>query len=123
MKSAIELYVSKKAKEHRLAKGWSLRYLADCMNVSYTFTKNIEAPENNEAYNFDHVNVLARIFQCSLWNLIPKHPLDQITYKNTIILKRKIRTISPFPSYYTTKAAGALTPYTGTKSSYEYCRY
>lgn len=76
MKSAIELFVSQKVKELRLAKGWSHRYLGDCLNVSHTFIVQIENPNSDKAYNFDHVNALAKIFECSLWDLIPKYPLD-----------------------------------------------
>ena len=76
MKSPLELYVSKKAKEHRLAKGWSLRYLADCMNVSHTFIKNIEDPESDKAYNLDHINMLAKVFECKISDLLPTYPLD-----------------------------------------------
>lgn len=76
MKSPIELYVNKKAKGHRLAKGWSLRYLADCMDVSHTFIKNIEDPESDKAYNLDHINMLAKVFECKISNLLPTYPLD-----------------------------------------------
>lgn len=37
MKSAIELFISQKVKEYRLAREWSHCYLGDCLNVSDTF--------------------------------------------------------------------------------------
>lgn len=37
MKSKIELYVSQKVKEYRLARGWSHQYLGDIINLSRTF--------------------------------------------------------------------------------------
>lgn len=76
MKSAIELYVSRKAKELRLERGWSIRYLADCLNVSHTFIENIESLNSDKAYNLDHINSLAKIFECEIYALLPKHPLD-----------------------------------------------
>lgn len=76
MKSQIELYVVQKAKEYRLNRGWSIRYLADCLNVSHTFIENIESLESAKAYNLDHINALAKIFKCKIYELLPEYPLD-----------------------------------------------
>lgn len=76
MKSAIELYVSQKVKEYRLARNWSLRYLADCLNVSHTFIKDIENLESDTSCNLDHVNAFAKVFECDIYDLLPKKPLD-----------------------------------------------
>lgn len=76
MKSAIELYISQKVKEYRIAKKWSHRYLGDCLNVSHTFIIQIEDPTSDKAYNVDHINALARIFDCKIWDLLPEYPLD-----------------------------------------------
>lgn len=76
MKSTIELYISQKAKEFRNQRGWSIRYLADCLNVSHTFIENIECMDTNKAYNLDHVNSLAKIFECKIYDLLPEYPLD-----------------------------------------------
>lgn len=75
MKSAIKLSISQRVKEYRLAKGWSHRYLGDCLNVSHTFIIQIEDPTSDKAYNFDHINALAKIFDCKIWDLIPEYPL------------------------------------------------
>lgn len=76
MKSAIELYVSQKVKEYRLERKWSLRYLADCLNVSHTFIKDIEDSESGTSCNLDHINALAKIFECKIYDLLPPYPLD-----------------------------------------------
>lgn len=76
MKSAIELFVSEKVKKLRLAKGWTFRYLGDCMDVDQSFIAHVEDPESDKAFNLDHINALAKIFECSIWNLIPQYPLD-----------------------------------------------
>lgn len=76
MKSAIELFVSHKVKELRLARGWSHRYLGDCLNVSHTFIVKIEDTESDKAYNLDHINALAKIFECKIYDLLPPYPLD-----------------------------------------------
>ena len=46
------------------------------MNVSHTFIKNIEDPESDKAYNLDHINMLAKVFECKISDLLPTYPLD-----------------------------------------------
>ena len=75
MKSKIEMYVVQKVKEHREDADMSIRYFADCLNVSHTFIIEIEKQETKAAYNLDHLNEIAKILKCSLWDLIPKDPL------------------------------------------------
>lgn len=76
MKSKIEFYTIEKVKEYRKkANDMSIRYFADCLNVSHTFIIEIEKQETNAAYNLDHLNEIAKILKCSLWDLIPKDPL------------------------------------------------
>ena len=62
MKSAIELYVSQKVKEYRDKRNWSQQYLADCINLSASFVSNRENPKTDDAFNLDHINILAKIF-------------------------------------------------------------
>ncbi len=76
MKSAIELYVSQKVKEYRDKKNWSQQYLADCINLSASFVSNRENPKTDDAFNLDHINALAKIFECKIWDLLPQYPLD-----------------------------------------------
>ena len=65
MKSAIELYIVQKVKEQRKKRKMSQRYLADCLNVSQSFIRNIENENDDTAYNIDHLNEIAKIFDCS----------------------------------------------------------
>lgn len=53
----------------------SIRCFADCLNVSHTFILEIEKASTDTAYNLDHLNEIAKILKCSLWDLIPKDPL------------------------------------------------
>lgn len=76
MKSDIELYVSQKVKEYRDKKNWSQQYLADCINFSASFVSNRENPKTDDAFNLDHINALAKIFECKIWDLLPQYPLD-----------------------------------------------
>ena len=66
MKSAIELYIVQKVKEQRKKRKMSQRYLADCLNVSQSFIRNIENENDDTAYNIDHLNEIAKIFDCSI---------------------------------------------------------
>ena len=72
MKSAIELYIVQKVKEHRKKRKMSQRYLADCLNVSQSFIRNIENENDDTAYNIDHLNEIAKIFDCSIRDFFPE---------------------------------------------------
>lgn len=74
MRSEIEKYIIQEVKNRRTAKKWSQKYLADCLNVSQSFIYKIESPKFNKCYNIEHINELAKIFGCTLWDLIPKYP-------------------------------------------------
>ena len=75
MKTKVQLYTSEKAKQYRLDADMSLRYLGDCLNVSHTFIHDVEDPEKDQAYNLNHINELAKIFKCTLWDFLPEKPL------------------------------------------------
>ncbi|MCI7161768.1 MAG: helix-turn-helix domain-containing protein [Butyricimonas virosa] len=76
MKSKIELYTIAKVKEFRAkADNMSIRYFADCLNVDHAFICRIEDETTDKAYNLDHLNEIAKILKCNLWDLIPKKPL------------------------------------------------
>ena len=72
MKSAIELYIVQKVKEQRKKRKMSRRYLADCLNVSQSFIRNIENENDDTAYNIDHLNEIAKIFDCSIRDFFPE---------------------------------------------------
>lgn len=75
MKSAIKLYTINKVKELRIKHEMSLRYFADCLNISHSYIHCIEDPTSDKAYNLDHLNEIAKLFRCALWELIPQNPL------------------------------------------------
>ena len=72
MKSAIELYIVQKVKEQRKKRKMSQRYLADCLNVSQSFIRNIENENDDTAYNIDHLNEITKIFDCSIRDFFPE---------------------------------------------------
>ena len=76
MKSKIEFYTIEKVIEFRKkANNMSIRYFADCLNVSHTFIIEIEKQETNAAYNLDHLNEIAKILKCSPRDFLPEKPL------------------------------------------------
>ncbi|WP_303180117.1 helix-turn-helix domain-containing protein [uncultured Butyricimonas sp.] len=75
MKSKIKLYVIDNIKKRRVDKGWSQRYLGDCLNVSQGFIQKIEDTKSDKSYNIDHLNELAKIFKCSIKEFFPDIPL------------------------------------------------
>ena len=75
MRSAIELYIIQEVKKRRKKLKMSQRYIADCLDVSRSFIRDIEDLKKDSAYNVDHINMLARIFECSPRELWPEKPL------------------------------------------------
>lgn len=82
MKSKIELFVSQKVREYRTKKGWSYQYLADCLNLSMSFVAHRENPNTDDAFNLDHINELAKIFECKISDFLPTYPLDNNVSKS-----------------------------------------
>lgn len=76
MKSAIELYVSQKVREFRNKNDWSYRYLGDCLNVDPSFIAHVEDPKSDKSFNLDHINSLAKVFECKIYDFLPPYPLD-----------------------------------------------
>lgn len=75
MKTAIELYMIQKVKEKRTELGMSQSVLADCLNLSKGFIGNVENPKCRAKYNLNHLNEIAKIMNCSLYDFFPDKPL------------------------------------------------
>ena len=75
MKTAIEMYVIQRVKEIRIRKGLSQAALADCPNLSKGFIGDVENPKSRAKYNLNHLNEIAKIFNCSISDLLPEQPL------------------------------------------------
>jgi transcriptional regulator with XRE-family HTH domain len=71
----IEDYVINAVKEMRLQKGISQAGLAHLMDVSEGFIGNVESANYRAKYNINHLNVLAKIFECSPREFLPNTPL------------------------------------------------
>lgn len=73
--SPIEQYVVDKVRAKRIEKGWSQKELAYQLDVSIGFIGDIENPKYRAKFNLNHINELAKIFECSPRDFLPDDPL------------------------------------------------
>lgn len=73
--SDIEQYVIDKVKEMRKDRGISQQELANLLDMSMGFIGHVESPRLRAKYNLNHINALARLFECSPQDFLPKKPL------------------------------------------------
>ena len=73
--SKLDKYVIKKVKEQRLSLGLSQADLSFELNVSIGFIGQVESPNYPAHYNLRHLNELAKVLNCTLYDLLPKNPL------------------------------------------------
>jgi len=74
--SEIELYVIGKVKKMREDAGLTQSQLAFKLDVSYGFIGQVESPNHRAKYNLNHLNRLAKIFNCNFQDFFPEKPLD-----------------------------------------------
>jgi transcriptional regulator with XRE-family HTH domain len=70
----IEQYLIDTVKTKRIEKGYSQKELAYMLDVSVGFIGNVENPNYRAKYNLNHINELARIFECSPRDFLPDVP-------------------------------------------------
>ena len=63
--SPIEQYVLDMVRAKRIEKGWSQKELAYQLDVSIGFIGDIENSKYRAKFNLNHINELAKIFECS----------------------------------------------------------
>lgn len=71
----IEQYVIDVVKKKRLEKGFSQKELAYQIDKSIGFIGDIESPKGRAKYNLNHINELAKIFDCSPRDFLPEKSL------------------------------------------------
>lgn len=71
----IDKYVIKKVREKRLAIGMSQANLSYELNMSSGFIGQAESDKYRTHYNLKHINEIAKILKCSIYDLLPQHPL------------------------------------------------
>jgi len=76
MKTKIDLFVISKVKERRLEKNISQAELANELGMSVGFIGKVESIKYPSHYNIKHLNLLAKILECSPQDFLPKKPLS-----------------------------------------------
>lgn len=71
----IERFVIDMVKAKRLEKGLSQKQLAIELDVSLGFIGNAENPKYRAKYRLEHLNRLAKVFECSPKDFLPDQPL------------------------------------------------
>lgn len=73
----IEDYIIQRVKAMRTERGWSQQALADYMNLSQGFIRDIESPRKIAKYNINHINTLAKLFKVPFADFFPDKPFDE----------------------------------------------
>lgn len=74
-KTQIEAEVSNRVRAFREKKGYTQEALAEVLGVSKGFIGQIESPSSASTYNLNHLNLLAKEFECSPRDFLPEKPL------------------------------------------------
>ena len=75
MTTEIEQFVIDRVKQKRIEAGLSQADLATHLNVSNGFIGKVESPKYDTKYNLNHINMLAKIFNCSPAIFLPDKTL------------------------------------------------
>lgn len=74
--SAIEQFVIDKIKEMRKAQGISQRVLENRADFSNGFIGKVESKNHRAKYNLNHINIIAKVLGCKIWDLLPEKPVE-----------------------------------------------
>ncbi|MBB6273144.1 transcriptional regulator with XRE-family HTH domain [Pedobacter cryoconitis] len=75
-KSEIELYVINRVREIRIHQKISQADLAIKLDLSVGFIGHVESPNHRAKYNLNHINKLAKIFDCPFQDFFPSTPFE-----------------------------------------------
>jgi transcriptional regulator with XRE-family HTH domain len=70
----IEQYVIDRVRAIRQEKGLSQRDIAYQIDIDQSFLAAVESPKGRAKYNLNHLNELAKLFQCSPKDFLPDEP-------------------------------------------------
>jgi len=73
----IDEFVINQVKKLRLRNNWSQQELADYMNLSRSFIRDVEDMRKETRYNIRHLNMLAHIFCIPFSYFFPDKPFDE----------------------------------------------
>lgn len=75
MGTPIDQYVIDKVRKMRDERNMSQREFADAINLSHGYVGDIEAGRKSAKYSLFHISEIAKVFKCSIWDLVPQYPL------------------------------------------------
>ncbi len=75
LKTKIELYVINEVRKLRIQSNMSQAQLSYQLEVSPGFIGKVESINSPSKYNLNHINKLAKIFNCSPKNFLPNKKL------------------------------------------------
>ncbi|KAA6342872.1 hypothetical protein EZS27_009423 [termite gut metagenome] len=75
MNNDIYEYAISVMKKKRAEHNWSQQELADTVNISRSFIRDVENPHRRARLNLLHINELAKVFGCSPRDFLPLEPL------------------------------------------------
>lgn len=71
----IEQYIIDVVRKKRIEKGLSQIDIANHLDISHGFIGDVENPNYRAKYNLNHINELAKLFECSPKDFLPDKPL------------------------------------------------
>lgn len=71
----VDKYVIQQVKAKRLALNLSQLTLSQKLGMSDSFISHVESDKKRAKYNLNHLNELAKIFQCSPKDFLPELPI------------------------------------------------
>ena len=75
--SALDWYVIHAVKKLRMDRGLSQSDLSFQHDFSDSFVAQMESEQTPAHYNIAHLNAIARVLKCKLYDFFPKHPLPE----------------------------------------------
>lgn len=75
MLTKIELHIIQRVKELREQRGMTQMELSLRLGKGVGFIGDIEAPSKKAKYNINHLNEIAKVFECSPKEFWPEKPL------------------------------------------------
>jgi transcriptional regulator with XRE-family HTH domain len=74
----IEQFIIDTVRQKRIEKNMSQRDLANLIGLSASFIGDIENPNLRAKYNLNHINELAKVFDCSPKDFLPEQPFGEL---------------------------------------------
>lgn len=75
MLEPVDIYVIERVKEIRIENGYSQSQLAYELDVSNGFIGMVESKKYAHKYSLAQLSKIAKIFKCSLWDIVPEKPM------------------------------------------------